>query len=128
MLGMRRMVSVTAAQNERAAKGSRASWPPACSHRSVGAGWSVNPMPENPAASAAVQKRVRPAFVTNSGVYGCVVMGYVTQKFMAWTLTFPSDAPQCHGGTCQVVRSSLRARPTRAWPQPPKVVSPVLPA
>ena len=53
MLGMRRMVSVTAAQNESAAKGSRASCPPAFNHRSVGAGWSVNPMPENPAASAA---------------------------------------------------------------------------
>ena len=76
---MRRRVSVTAAQNESAAKGSRASCPPAFSHRSVGAGWSVNPMPAMPAASAALQKRVRPALVTNSGLYGCVVSGYVTQ-------------------------------------------------
>ena len=38
MLGIRRIFSVTAAQNESAVNGSRASWPPAFSHRSVGAG------------------------------------------------------------------------------------------
>ena len=63
--------------------GSRASCPPACSHRSVGAGWSVNPIPENPAASAAMQNSVNPALVRSSGLYGCEINGYVTQKFMA---------------------------------------------
>ena len=73
------MRSVTAAQNERAVNGSRASWPPAFNQRWVGAGWSVKPMPANPAASATWQKRVSPSLVVNSGLYGCVVSGYVTQ-------------------------------------------------
>ncbi len=77
------MRSVTAAQKDRATNGSRASCPPACSQRSVGTGWSVNPIPENPAASAAAQNSVSPALVTNSGWYGCEISGYVTQKFMA---------------------------------------------
>ena len=79
MFGMRRRRSVTAAQNDSAVKGSRASWPPAFSHRCVGAGWSVKPIPANPAASATWQKRVSPSFVVNSGLYGCVMSGYVTQ-------------------------------------------------
>ena len=40
MFGMRRIRSVTAAQNDRATKGSRASCPPLDSHLALGAGWS----------------------------------------------------------------------------------------
>ena len=40
-----------------------------------GAGWSVNPRPSNPAASAACAKRVMPARLTNSGRNGCASSG-----------------------------------------------------
>ena len=77
MLGISRSVSVTAAANPSATNGSRASWPPAFSHRSVGAGWSVNPYPWKPAASAAWARRDTPAPLTRSGWYGCVMSGWV---------------------------------------------------
>ena len=46
----------------------------------------MNPTPENPAASAATQNSVNPALVRSSGLYGCEIKGYVTQKFMATDL------------------------------------------
>jgi hypothetical protein len=67
MFGIRRIRSVTAATYGSAANGSSASWPPALSHLSDGAGWSVKAMPSNPAASAA-EKRARPSPETNSGL------------------------------------------------------------
>ena len=79
MLGIKRIRSVTAAQKASAVNGSSASWPPAFNHFSLGAGWSVKPMPENPAASATWQNSVSAALVVSSGLYGCVVSGYVTQ-------------------------------------------------
>ena len=88
MLGIKRIRSVTAAQKERAVNGSRASWPPAFNHLWVGAGWSVKPMPAKPDASATSQKRVSVALVVSSGLYGCAMSGYVTQKFMPPTLVF----------------------------------------
>ena len=75
MLGMSRIVSVTAAQKVSAANGSSASCPPACSQRSVGAGWSVNPMPSNPARSAVWAKRRMASRLISSGLYGWVTSG-----------------------------------------------------
>jgi hypothetical protein len=75
MLGISRTRSVTAATNASAANGSRASCPPALSHLSDGAGWSVNPTPSNPAASAACTNRTSASFDTSSGFDGCVTSG-----------------------------------------------------
>src|SRR2546422_653770 len=58
MLGISRSVVVRAAAKAIATNGSSASWPPACSHFCDGAGWSVNPKPWKPAASAAAARVV----------------------------------------------------------------------
>ena len=75
MFGIRRMRSVTAAQKVRATNGSSASWPPAFSHFSVGAGWSVKPMPSNPDASAVRANRVMASRLMSSGLAGWVIRG-----------------------------------------------------
>ena len=66
--GSRCSRSVTAATTPRATNGSRASWPPACSHRCDGAGWSVKPTPSKPSSSARVANRTIASFVTSSGL------------------------------------------------------------
>ena len=58
---------VTAAQKPSAAKGSKASWPPARIHFSDGAGCAVNPIAENPASSAARVNRTITSGSRNAG-------------------------------------------------------------
>ena len=77
MLGIRRIRDVAAAAKPRATKGSRLSWPPASSHRWEGAGWSVNPNPSNPAASAAAATAAIPGPDTRSGRDGGGIIGRV---------------------------------------------------
>ena len=75
MFGIRRIRSVMAAQKVKATKGSRASWPPAFSHLSVGAGWSVKQMPSNPESSAVRVKRVTASLLMSSGLLGWLIKG-----------------------------------------------------
>ena len=46
------------------------------------AGWSVNPKPSNPAASAAAATVAMPDPVTNSGLYGWLCIGWVNVNFI----------------------------------------------
>ena len=90
MLGISRIVVVPAAAQPIATNGSRASWPPPSSQRCDGAGWSVNPKPPNPAASAAPATVAMPAPETRSGWYGCVIIGWV----MANCISGPPARPR----------------------------------
>ena len=70
MLGINSIRLVTAATKASAAKGSRASWPPALSQRWVGAGWSVKPMASKPALSAVLSEPDQALFGQEFGVVG----------------------------------------------------------
>src|SRR6476659_9645949 len=82
MFGISSNVDVRAAAEPAATNGAIASWPPDSSHRCVGAGWSVNPKPSNPAASAAAATVAMPDPVTNSGLYGWLCIGWANVNFI----------------------------------------------
>ena len=82
-----------AAEKERGGERVDGVVPPACNKRSVGAGWSVNPIPSNPASSAATQKRVQGGLRQEFGSCGCATNGYVTRN--SWR---DPSAPDRAGG------------------------------
>ena len=84
MLGIRRSRSVQAPTTASATNGSRASWPPPSSHFCDGAGWSVKPMPSNPAAEGSAHF----AFVSKYQNGASVPTGTTSFRFKAGGLVF----------------------------------------